>query len=46
MNTGKEQEAVTVKPLRLPYPLTKREKQVPVAPVSPIREPVKEPALV
>jgi hypothetical protein len=43
MNTGKETETVIVKPVKLPYPLTKREKQAPI-PVIPERE--KEPVRV
>lgn len=45
MDIGKEQKEVIVQPVKLPYPLTKREK-APSTPEPVKKEPVKEPALV
>ena len=45
MNIGKEKEQVIVKPAKLPYPLTKREK-TPSIPEPVKVEPIKEPAKV
>jgi len=43
MDIGKENPAVVVQPVKLPYPLRKKEKEFPIAPEPVITEPIKEP---